>query len=510
MRLVNNWQELGLDSYDADLREVCERVFSQRSLILASNRGPVEHNMVDDKPHPRRGSGSVVTSFAPLTQGFEFTWVSSAMSEGDRRVAGNGAGTRVRSPLPGHRISLSYVTTPRRAYHKYYNVICNPLLWFLQHYMWNPPYNPTVDASVHDAWETGYVPVNEAFAKSVVREARAGEAPPVVIGHDYHLYLLPEFVRRDVPEALIQHYIHVPWPAPLCWALIPRYIVRRICESLCAADIVGFQTDQDRRCFLDTVEEFVPEAWVDRISYSVDLDGVRCHARVYPGSINVEEVQKIANAPRTLEFEGRLQGESGAMNIVRIDRAEPNKNIVRGFRAYEQLLVQHPGLKGRVKFLAFLVPSRTHLRQYQRYMDEVKQVIQQVNNAHGSGGWMPIAAFMENNYAQAIAGMKLYDVLLVNTLVEGMNLVAKEGPVVNNRNGVVVLSQSSGVYNQLREGALGVAPTDVEGTADSLFDALSMSQQERKRRAALLFESVCRNDNEAWLRQQFQDIADLL
>ncbi len=511
---MNDRHALEQQDNAAEVNELCASVLSRRPLILVSNRGPVEHQMPEGRtggqPQPRRGSGSVVTSFSPLAQSFNFTWVSSAMGEGDRAVSGNGAGLRIKSPLPGHKINLRYVSTPRRAYHKYYNVICNPLLWFLQHYMWNPPYNPTVDASVHDAWENGYVPVNEAFAKSVVSEARTGDTPPVVIGHDYHLYLLPEFVRRDLPGAIIQHYVHIPWPTPLYWNLIPRHIVQRICESLCAANLVGFQTEQDRRCFLDTVEEFVPEAQVDRQPGAVELYGQRCEAKVYPGSINVEEVQRIANSPRTLEYEARLKDEAGESTIVRIDRAEPNKNIIRGFRAYEQLLTQRPELKGRVKFLAFLVPSRTHLRQYQRYMEEVKQVIQQVNNAHGSGAWQPIVPFMENNYAQAIAGMKLYDALLVNTLVEGMNLVAKEGPVVNNRDGVLVLSQSSGAYRQLAEGAITVAPTDVDGTAAALLQAITMPPAERKRRASLLYRTVSRHDNGEWLCRQLQDIAALL
>ena len=508
MRMENHKLGDGSEEGLTDLKELCARILSQRRLILVSNRGPVEHQMTDGRPEPRRGSGSVVTSFAPLAQDFDFTWVSSAMSEGDRSVSTSGA--PLPSPLPGQKISLRYVTTPRRAYHKYYNVICNPLLWFLQHYMWNPPHNPTVDANVHDAWNTGYVSVNEAFAKVVVAEARSRNVPPVVIGHDYHLYLLPEFVRRDLPEAIIQHYIHVPWPTPLYWNLIPRHIVRRICESLCAADIVGFQTSLDRRCFLDTVEEFVPEAYVDRQTDTVELDGQICNARVYPGSINVAEVQHIASAPRTLEYEARLKRDAGEATIVRIDRAEPNKNIVRGFRAYDQLLSGHPELKGRVKFLAFLVPSRTHLRQYQRYMDEVQQAIQQVNNNHGNGGWQPIVPYMENNYAQAVAGMKLYDSLLVNTLVEGMNLVAKEGPVVNKRDGVLVLSQSSGAYNQLSGGALGVAPTDIVGTSEALYQSITMSAVERKQRASQLYRHICRNDNEDWLCRQMEDIADLL
>ena len=195
---------------------------------------------------------------------------------------------------------------------------------------------------------------------------------------------------------------------------------------------------------------------------------------------------------------------------MRIDRAEPNKNIVRGFRAFDLLLNQNEELKGRIKFLAFLVPSRTHLRQYQRYMEEVNQTIQQVNQSHGSRGWQPIVPFMENNYSQAISGMKLYDALLVNTLVEGMNLVAKEGPVVNTRDGVLVLSQSSGAYRQLSEGALSVAPTDVEGTARALYRAITMPAPERKRRADALYQAVCREDNDHWLLRQMQDIAALV
>ena len=510
MGLVNERNRLGEYDCSENLSDLYKRIVSRHPLILVSNRGPVEHQVINGNPEARRGSGSVVTSFSPLTRAFEFTWVSSAMSEGDRTISRNSSGQNIASPIPGHRIKLRYVSTPRRVYHKYYNVICNPLLWFLQHYMWNPPHNPTVDASVHDAWENGYVSVNEAFAKSVVSEARNGASPPIVLGHDYHLYLLPEIVRREIPEAIIQHYVHVPWPTPLYWNLIPRHIVIRICESLCMADVVGFQTAQDVRCFLDTVEEFVPEAQVERLSNIVRLDNRICCARVYPGSINIEDVQNIARAPRTLEYESRLQGEVGESTIVRIDRAEPNKNIIRGFKAFDLLLNQHAELKGRVKFLAFLVPSRTHLRQYQRYMDEVNQTIQQINNSHASGGWQPIVPFMENNYAQAIAGMKLYDVLLVNTLVEGMNLVAKEGPVVNKRDGVLVLSQSSGAYRQLAEGALSVAPTDVEGTSQALYRAITMPSAERKQRAETLYQSVYREDNDNWLLRQMEDIAALL
>ena len=494
-----------------ELTELCEAVFSQRPLILVSNRGPVEHQMTSDgRPEARRGSGSVVTAFNSLVQKFEFTWVASAMSEGDRVVSENGQGLHIKSPLPGHQINLRYVVTPRRVYHKYYNILCNPLLWFLQHYMWNPPYNPNVDAAVHDAWESGYIPVNQAFANAVIAEAQALEQAPIVIGHDYHLYLMPEFVRQGVPEAVIQHFVHIPWPTPQYWHMIPDYIIRRICESLCATDLLGFQTIGDVRCFLDTVEEFVPDVIVDRTSHTVARNGRTTSVKVYPISINVEEVQRIANTPRALDYENRLSADTGDVTIVRIDRAEPNKNIVRGFRAYELMLTRYPELKGKVKFLAFLVPSRTHIRQYQRYMDEIQQVIQQINNNHGTDDWQPIVPFIENNYTQAIAGMKLYDVLLVNTIIEGMNLVAKEGPVVNNRYGVLVLSHSSGVYHQLADGAISVSPTDIEGTMEALHQAITMSAEDRKDRAARMLNSVCREDINHWLYQQMHDISGIL
>ncbi len=495
----------------ADLNKLCENLLGQRSLILASNRGPVEHHLTPDgRPEARRGSGGIVTALNSLAQTAQFTWIASAMGEGDRLVSGGPQGAAYKSPLPGHQINLRYVVTPRRVYHKYYNVLCNPLLWFLQHYMWNPPYNPNVDAGIHDAWQGGYVPVNQAFARLAVEQAREDRRPPVVIGHDYHLYLLPEYVRQEIPDALIQHFIHIPWPTPRYWQMIPSYITRQICSALSNADILGFQTPQDRQSFLDTVEEFVPEARVDRQECLVRRDRLTTHVKVYPISINVPEVQRIANSPRALEYEERLRSIRNGKTVVRIDRAEPNKNVIRGFRAFELLLSRHPELRGKVNFLAFLVPSRTHIRQYQRYLEEIQQVVERINQTFGLPEWQPITIFMENNYTQAIAGMKLYDVLLVNTIMEGMNLVAKEGPVVNTRDGVLILSETSGAYCQLAEGVLPVSPADIEGTMEALYQAILMSPEERKRRAGILAESVNREDINHWISRQLEDISNLL
>jgi trehalose 6-phosphate synthase len=183
--------------------------------------------------------------------------------------------------------------------------------------------------------------------------------------------------------------------------------------------------------------------------------------------------------------------------------------VVRGFRAFELLLSRHPELQGKINFLAFLVPSRTHIRQYQRYMEEINQLVAKINDTFGTEDWQPITTYMENNYTQAIAGMKLYDVLLVNTLMEGMNLVAKEGPVVNTRDGVLVLSETSGAFEQLAEGVLPVSPTDVEGTMEALYQAINMDPEERKRRASLLADSVNRQDINDWICRQLKDLCNL-
>ena len=492
------------------LLELCAEVLEGRRLVLVSNRGPVEHHVTPDgQVQARRGSGGLATAFSSLMRSLEFSWIASAIGEGDRRVWENGQGASIPASLPGYRVSLRYVSTPRRVYHKYYNIFCNPLLWFLQHYMWSSSYTPNVDSTVHDAWDNGYVTVNRSFADAVVAEAASGGEPVCVMLHDYHLYLVAGYIRQDLPDAIIQHYVHIPWPASSYWELLPSHIRRSICQSLCSADIVGFQTRRDGHNFLQTCEEFLPDAVVDYGSRTVSSSGRQTLVRTYPLSINVEEVRRIATSPRAQEYERQIEGLRGEKTIVRVDRAEPNKNILRGFRAYETLLKRHPELQGHVKFLAFLVPSRTHMRQYQRYLEEIQQLVTSINAGCGTDEWQPIQLFMENNYTQAIAGMRLYDVLLENAVIDGMNLVAKEGAVVNARDGVIILSEAAGAYPQLAEGVLPVSPADVEGTMQAMYEALMMSSEDRQRRSALLVESIQQEDITHWFQRQFEDIRAL-
>lgn len=493
-----------------ELVQLCEKLVQDRRLIILSNRGPVEHQLAaNGQMHGRRGTGGVVTALNTLTNNIDFTWIASAMGEGDRAITEASEGANIKSPIPGQRLSLRYVVTPRRVYHKFYNVFCNPLLWFLQHYMWSSPYTPNFDGAVHDAWENGYVPVNKAFADSVIAEAEGSETAPYVVIHDYHLYLVPMYVRQAVPNATICHFVHIPWPAPAYWLLLPAYIRNSICRALCQSDIVGFQCLRDARAFLQTCEEFLPDAVVDHQEKTIELDGRKVNVRVYPLSIDPSELRRIADSPRSLDYEKRLEPLCLENTIVRVDRLEPSKNVVRGFRAYDLLLERHPELHEKVTFLAFLAPSRTRVRQYQRYAEEVEQQVQNVNNTYGTENWTPIHTFYENNYTQAIAGLRLYDVLLVNPVIDGMNLVAKEGPVVNTKEGMIVLSESVGAHDQLQGGVLSVSPTDIEGTMQAMHSAIAMPTDERSKRFSDLTDVVEKEDVTYWLKLQIEDMLNL-
>ena len=498
------------DSSDARLKELCSQRLSPRRLILASNRGPVEYYLTEDgQLRSRRGSGGMVTALSSLGKYVELDWVACAMGHGDKVVAQRAEGKRFKVS-DDDNLYLRFVVCSRNTYHKYYSIICNPLLWFLQHYMWNSPTTPNIDLTVHDAWENGYVPVNHAFAKAVVEEAMGSELPPIVLLNDYHLYLASAYIRRQMPNLVIQHFTHIPWPAACYWKLLPGSMREAIFRSLCAADIVGLQTMRDVHNFLHCCESSIEEANVDYGQHTVEIGGRLTQVKAYPISIDVAGLKNLISSGRLEEYEQKLCQLCGEKTIVRVDRAEPSKNIIRGFRAFDRLLERYPEFRGKVRFVAFLVPTRTHLRPYRRYMEEVTQLIEAINSKYGTREWYPIDFFYEHNYLQALAGMRLYDVLLVNAVIDGMNLVAKEGPTVNNRDGVLILSETVGACEQLGQNALRVAPADLEGTTQALYTALTMPPDERKKRATVLRKSIEDADITSWLLCLLGDAVSLI
>ena len=488
------------------LEDLTKRLLRDRRLIIASNRGPIQYDIEKDGSLvAQRGSGGMVTALLATAQLVPMTWVAAAMTEGDRRAASEVNGDLIRSP--GEDLYVKFVAVPNPVYQRHYYVFCNPLLWFVQHFMWNTPRTPNIGRAVYEAWESGYIPVNQAIADAIIEQAQGPS--PVVLLQDYHLYLASAMVRAALPEASILHFTHIPWPGPRYWGLLPEFMRRRIHEDMCACDIVGLQTRADVQNFLHCCEVMLDGVSVDYDTCTVRYRGRQVHVRTYPISIDSAGLLEFKDSSEVQRYVQRLRPVFGERSIVRVDRSEPSKNIIRGLRSWELLLERYPEFRRRVNFLQFLVPSRSELGVYQTYTDEIFELVESINDHFGDVDWQPIHVFYEDNYAQAIAAMTMYDVLLVNPVIDGMNLVSKEGPLVNKGDGVLVLSELAGSFEQLQNFALAVAPTDLEGTVRALHQALTMPEGERRAKADGLRRQVEECDIVQWLEFQFRDLLAL-
>ena len=475
-------------------------------LILVSNRGPVEYTISPSGAlEAGRGSGGVVTALSAVATNAAVTWIACPMGPGDR-LAGL---TALDTP---HSIrqnpAVRFAGVPQEAYDRYYRIFANSILWSLQHHLWDTGNNPNINSGIYDAWENGYVTVNRLVADAVAEVAARG-LKPVVLLQNYHLYLVAGHLPKLSPHAMLQHFIHIPWPESRYWSLLPATFRTPILRSLCDTDIVGFQTHRDAHNFLYTCEYLLADTRVNYRLGTVRTAKRTTYAREYPISIDVEGVRATANSPEATRYLDKLTPLKGQQTILRVDRLEPSKNIIRGFRAFDTLLGRYPDLAGKVRFWAFLVPSRTELSSYRNYRDEVFALVAEINARHGHDAWKPIEVFHENNYVQAIAAMTQYDVLMVNSVIDGMNLVAKEGVTVNQRDGVLILSETAGAFEELGRYALAVAATDIEGMVQTLHAALIMSRRERSRRARQLRRAVAQADLSRWVANQLGDISTL-
>lgn len=489
------------------LERLSAELFKSHTLLVASNRGPVEYNVSDKGIEGQRGSGGLVTAVSAINQYVSPRWVAAAMSDGDRQMVSAAGGVAIHWETDGSQFDLRFVTVDKAVYNAYYNTISNPLLWFLQHYMWDAPRTPIINRQVWEAWQS-YKDVNTAFVDILAQEAHRASSTPIIMLHDYHLYFCPQMLRERglPPGTCITFFLHIPWPGSDYWALLPHPMRREILESLCRCDILGFQTNRYLLNFLNTCLAYMPEADIDYAHNRVTFNGHTVQLKAYPISIDVRGLLTVAHSDEVRSYRQRLRAYTGDQTIVRIDRVEPSKNIVRGFQAYEHLLETYPEYRGRVKFVAILVPSRLGVEEYQRYLEEIMVVSGWINIRYGNEEWQPVELVVGDNYGRAIAAMQLYDVLMVNPIIDGMNLVAKEGVTVNEKSGVLVLSEGAGAAEQLSDHALIVSPTDIIGTMEALRTALEMPITERHTRAMALQEQVAREDLSMWLAHQFYDI----
>jgi trehalose 6-phosphate synthase len=434
-------------------------------------------------------------------------WVACARTDAERKLVAD-QGTTWTAPLIRSEAKLHYVTPTPEQYEQYYSVISNPVLWFIQHYLWDLAQQPIINGRIHKAWTQGYVEVNKQVAQRVVEVGSRLPDRPLVLVHDYQLYLVPKLVREQLPGAIIQHFVHIPWPTPQYWKVLPREMRDAIIQGLLGCDIVGFQSSLDVRNFLMTCEENAGLA-VDERERAVLVDGRVVYARHYPISIDVASTTRLAFSHGVMVEERKLRDWRPEHLIVRIDRTDPSKNIVRGFLAYEKLLAHHPELKGKVQFWAFLQPSRQDVAAYRTYVRRVRQVVFRINKQFGGESWQPIRLEFGESVRKAMAALRNFDVLVVNPVYDGLNLVVKEGALINRSDGVIVLSENAGAHEELHEHVLSVNPFDIMATAEAMHRGLLMGVEERRRRNAAAREVVRTNDIARWITRQVQDIRDL-
>ncbi|MFJ4523163.1 trehalose-6-phosphate synthase [Streptomyces sp. NPDC088810] len=458
-------------------------------VLVASNRGPVSYQVGEDGSlHARRGGGGLVSGLSAIGSDAGSVWVCAALGDGDRAAVRRADGGLLPAEeTGGQRVRMLDIDASVHA--EAYNDIANSVLWFVHHMLYQTPLEPVFGAEFRRHWGS-YEAYNRAFAEALAEEAAEGAA---VLIQDYHLALAPRMLRQLRPDLRIGHFSHTPWAPPDYFRLLPDDI---------AAELLGGILGADRAAFLT-------RRWADAFTDC-------CHAVLGPGipsgtrigvhglGADADFLRKRAHEPDVDERMAALREEIGPdrKTIVRVDRTELSKNIVRGLLAYEQLLEDHPEWREKVVHVAFAYPSRQDLAVYREYTAEVQRVAEEINERYGTAGWTPVVLHVKDDFARSLAAYRLADVALVNPIRDGMNLVAKEVPVVSDHGCALVLSREAGAYEELGEDAFVVNPYDIAGTARALHEALTLPEAERTERSERLAAAATALPPTRWFLDQ--------
>jgi trehalose 6-phosphate synthase len=452
-------------------------------VLVASFRGPYVFVAEESGGYARQpGAGGLASALSPLLVDGEHdvTWVAAALTTGDRAALAAG-----QAHVPG--LDLALLDLDRALVRLHYDVISNGTLWFLYHGMFDLVRRPRFDHHFHEGW-AGYVEVNERFAAAVIEHAKADD---LVLLQDYQLSLVPGLVRAARPDLRITHFSHTPFCGPNTIRVLPTSVAEQITRSMAAVPC-GFHTNRWARAYDASVHEMIDPP-VPPATFTASLGP------------DPDALRAMAASEDAREAEAELDELVGDRRVIlRIDRIDPSKNIVRGFAAYDRFLETHPEWRGGVVFVALLNPSRDVLPEYLAYRQEVDQAAEAVNARWARADWTPVVVDARDDYPRSVAGLARYDVLLVNPIKDGLNLVAKEGPLVNRRDGVLCLSPEAGAFDELGVAAVPVHPYDVEQAAQALHDALLMDVDERRARATQLCKLAAARTPRDWLADQIE------
>lgn len=478
---------------------VPEKVSEQAAaqVLVASNRGPVSYTLGEDGTLTAgRGGGGLVSGLSAIGPDTNAVWVCAALGDGDREAVRRTGGRLDTGDTGGQRVRMLGI--PPDIYADAYNGVANSTLWFVHHLLYQTPLEPAFGPEFRARWAS-YETYNRAFAEALADEAADGAA---VLIQDYHLALVPGMLRALRPDLRIGHFSHTPWAPVDYFRLLPDNVARQLLRGILGADRAAFLTHRWADAFTDCCTELLG----GRGNTAIGVHGLGADADFLRERANRPDVDE-----RLAELRTQIGEHEGAprRTIVRVDRTELSKNIVRGMLAYRQLLADRPEWRGRVTHVAFAYPSRQDLAVYRDYTARVQEVADEINAEYGTPNWTPVVLHVKDDFARSLAAYRLADVALVNPIRDGMNLVAKEIPVVSENGCALVLSREAGAYEELGDDALVVNPYDVAATATALHEALTMDPDDRAARTKRLAAAATSLPPQRWFLDQLEALRAL-
>jgi trehalose 6-phosphate synthase len=489
-------------------------------VLIASNRGPISFRMSDDGTlTSHRGGGGVVSGLSSVAGQAEVLWVCAALGDADRAASRRAPGGRLGFTVEGQDTggqapasAVRMLDIPAPVFDRAYNAIANSTLWFIHHMLYDTPNRPHFGLAFRREWES-FRAYSAAFADALAEGVSPGGLPDtsgstggrhrvLAMVQDYHLSLVPRMLAERCPGLPIGHFSHTPWAPPDYYALLPDDVASEVLDGILGADHAGFHAHRWADAFRDCCAT-VLGAQVDKEAGTVRYRDHTTSVGVHALGVDAAELRARAAAADVAAHVAALsEVADGRKLIVRIDRTELSKNIVRGLAAYRELLITRPQWRGKVTHLAFAYPSRHDLPEYREYTASVQRLAREIVDEFATDDWNPLVLGVNDDYPRSLAAYRLADVLLVNPIRDGMNLVAKEAPLLSQRGCALVLSREAGAADEMADGALLVNPYDVTATADALHEALSMPDSERLRRGTLLAKAGSAMPPTEWFSSQ--------
>jgi trehalose 6-phosphate synthase len=475
-------------------------------ILIASNRGPVSFTLGDDgNLTRRRGAGGLVSGLSTIAGQADVLWVCAALSDADRAAARAASGGCIEGDGDWDGSAVRMLDIPATTFHRAYNSVANSTLWFIHHMLYDTPNRPNFGLAFRREWES-YRGYNATFAEALAQGAGDPGGGVRAMVQDYHLSLVPRMVADLRPDITIAHFSHTPWAPPDYFKLLPDSVGREVLEGILGANHAGFLAERWADAFLDCCREFLG-ADVDTAARTVTHRGHVTSVGVHPLGVDAASLRERAAAADVQAQAAAMSAACGDRKlIVRVDRTELSKNIVRGLLAYRELLITHPEWRGRVTHVALAYPSRHDLPEYREYTASVQRLASEIEDEFGTDDWDPLLLTVNDDYPRSLAAYRLADVLLVNPIRDGMNLVAKEGPILSERCCALVLSTEAGAAAELGAHALLVNPFDVSATAQALHEALTMPDALRTARCGALAQASGALPPTAWFQAQLDGL----